>query len=164
MSELWPYQVLKMKISKFPKIWLGRKNCDNSVNFWDIAEIFFSYGHWWSPLKVPLIILHKICLIGPSEAVKEVRVKLTPPRAVEGKIPPVRDRVKGHIIPISQDISFEKNSLFKVCLFWPSFCCLIHFILRTYYSNQSRYLLWNKLFFSEFVYFDQANVAWFTLF
>ena len=43
---------------------------------------------------MPLIILHKICLIGPSEAVKEVRVKLTPPRAVEGKIPPVRDRVK----------------------------------------------------------------------
>ena len=79
MSELWPYQVLKEKISKFTKIWLGRKNCDNSVNFWDITEIFFSYGHWWSPLKVPLIILHKICLIGPSEAVKEVRVELTPP-------------------------------------------------------------------------------------
>ena len=55
-------------------------------------------------------------------------------------------RPNGHIIPISQDISFEKNSLFKVCLFWPSFCCLIHFILRTYYSNQSRYLLWNKFF------------------
>ena len=36
-------------------------------------------------------------------------------------------RPNGHIIPISQDISFEKNSLFKVCLFWPSFCCLIHF-------------------------------------
>ena len=49
---------------------------------------------------MPLIILHKICLIGPSEAVKEVRVELTPPPpppppcAVEGKIPPVRDRVK----------------------------------------------------------------------
>ena len=94
MSELWPYQVLKMKISKFPKIWLSRKNCDISVNFWDIAKIFFSYGHWWSPLKVPLIILHKICLIGPSEDVKGVRVELTSPRAVEGKIPPVRDRVK----------------------------------------------------------------------
>ena len=40
----------------------------------------------------------------------------------------------------------KKNSLFKVCLFWPSFCCLIHFILRTYYSNQSRYLLWYKFF------------------
>ena len=43
---------------------------------------------------MPSITLHKICLIGPSEAVKQVRVKLTPPRAVEGKIPPVRDRVK----------------------------------------------------------------------
>ena len=42
---------------------------------------------------MPLIILHKICLIGPSEAVKEVRVKLTHPRAVEGKTSPVRDRV-----------------------------------------------------------------------
>ena len=55
-------------------------------------------------------------------------------------------RPNGHIIPISQDISFEKNSLFKVCLFWPSFSCLIHFTLWTCYSNQPRYLLWHKFF------------------
>ena len=97
MSELWPYQVLKMKISKFPKIWLGRKNCDNLVNFWDIAEIFFSYGHWWSPLKVPLIILHKICFIGPSEAGKEVRVKLTPPVLWREKYPPCGIGLKTHL-------------------------------------------------------------------
>ena len=39
---------------------------------------------------------------------------------------------------------------FIVCLFWPSFCCLIHFILRTYYSNQSRYFLWKKFFVQSF--------------
>ena len=46
-----------------------------------------------APFKSALVILHKICFAGPSEAVKQVRVKLTPPRAVEGKTPPVRDRV-----------------------------------------------------------------------
>ena len=40
----------------------GLKNCNNSVNLWDIVEIFFPYGHWWPSLKVPSIILHKICL------------------------------------------------------------------------------------------------------
>ena len=58
----------------------------------EISREFFSFGPlYWCPS----FILHKICLIGPSEAVKQVRVKLTPlPRAVEGKIPPVRARVK----------------------------------------------------------------------
>ena len=36
------------------------------------------------------MILHKICFAGPSEAFKQVRVKLTPPCAVEGKTPPCR--------------------------------------------------------------------------
>ena len=60
----------KRKSQNFQKKLARLKNCTNSVNFWDIVEIFFSYGHWCFPLKVPSIILHKICLIGPSEAVK----------------------------------------------------------------------------------------------
>ena len=47
-------------------------------SIFEISSIFFAYGHWWPPLKVPCIILHKICFAGPSEAVKQVRVKLTP--------------------------------------------------------------------------------------
>ena len=81
--EKWPryghvkFEKKNLKISE--KIGSADKNCDNSVNFWDIVEFFFAYGHWWPPLKVPLIILHKICFAGLSEAVKQVRVKLPPP-------------------------------------------------------------------------------------
>ena len=48
------------------------------------------------------------------------------------------------IIPIIQHISFEISSIFRVCLFRPSFCCLIHLILWTYYSCQPRYFFWKK--------------------
>ena len=54
--EKWPryghvkFAKRNLKISE--KIDSAEKNCDNSVNFWDIVKFFFAYGHWWLPLKV----------------------------------------------------------------------------------------------------------------
>ena len=57
--EKWPnyghVKFGKRNLKNFRKIGSADKNCNNSVNFWDIFEIFFSYGHWWPPLKVPSI-------------------------------------------------------------------------------------------------------------
>ena len=57
------------------------------------------------------------------------------------------DLLKFWIDGASWDMSFEISSLLTVCLFLPSFYCLIHFILEKTYTNQPRYFLWNKIIF-----------------
>ena len=55
-------------------------------------------------------MLHKICFAGPSEAVKQVWVKLTPPPppAVEGKTPPVWERAKFYC-PTLREVYPQQN-------------------------------------------------------
>ena len=123
MTELWPCQVWKKKSRNFQKI--------------GSAKFFFSYGHWWSPLKVPSITLNKICLIGPSEAAKQVRVKLTPPPCCGGKNTPPCG------IGLSDFVSIG-CLVFTLFLVWESHPPVIRF-LQFLWTNLDIFLVYSTL-------------------